>query len=97
VTAAKLRVAVQGGHQFVTVAWSTSDTKLEVNCSCSKAAEMKHCPHLWAGLLELDRHKAVRTMPTRGNVVLAFVDPPALPPQAEKPASRPTSTSCVRR
>jgi superfamily II DNA or RNA helicase len=90
---AKLRVAVKGGHQVVTVSWSNSDTKLEVNCSCSKAAEMKHCPHLWAGFLELDRHKAVRTMPTRGNVVLAFVDPPAPPTQTEKPASRPTSTS----
>ncbi|MFM7072184.1 MAG: SNF2-related protein [Planctomycetota bacterium] len=78
---AKLRVTIRGGHELVNVAWSNSNTRLEVHCTCGKAVEAKHCQHLWASFLELDRLKAIRTMPTRGNVELAFVEPP--PPQIQ--------------
>ncbi|MEY4178743.1 MAG: hypothetical protein RLY70_2317 [Planctomycetota bacterium] len=92
---AKLRVKAGNSDHVVNVAWSSSDTELEVNCSCSKADQAKHCLHLWASFLELDRQKAIRTMPSRGNIELTFVTPPAPQPQPGRPSelSSPSSAS----
>jgi len=73
--------------------------QLVVACSCpARSLGLDVCKHVWAALLEVDRHNALGDLRTaRGPLVVEpSALPPAGPPGAEDPASRAVDVKSAR-